>query len=115
MYLKPASVANRVYLSLPIYGISLVRLHFHSASAQTGEEGSSWHPLPQLPLAGGPAPQTLPWGAAKGLGTATPLLSRVAANRFLAHASRRRNKTRGLGGWHSVTHPLGMPGRAQQP
>lgn len=65
MYLKPASVVNRVYLSLCIYGFRFVRLHFHPASAQTAER-LSWCLLPQLLLAGGTVPGTLPWRLQRG-------------------------------------------------
>lgn len=73
MYLKPASVVNRVYLSLPIYGISLVRLHFHSASAQTGGRlvlASS----PPAPAGQQPSTPDAAVGGCKGpgLGQATP-------------------------------------------
>ena len=94
MYLKPASVVNRVYLPLSIYSFRLVRLHFHPASAQTGgrlvqassppASAGRWH-----------STRTLPWGAVKGQGMAVPLLSTEPhSHRLLsADASGCRNKT----------------------
>lgn len=69
MYLKPASVVNRVYLSLSVHSFRLVRLHFYPVSALTGGRlvlASS----PQFLLA-----SRAESGAAKGLGTAMPLPS----------------------------------------
>lgn len=67
MYLKPASVVNRVYLSLSVHSFRLVRLHFHPVSALTGGR-LILASFPQLLLASRAGSE-----AAKGLGTATPL------------------------------------------
>lgn len=44
MYLKPASVVNRVCVALSIYGLRLVRMHFCTETHQQ-EQGSSLCPL----------------------------------------------------------------------
>lgn len=69
MYLKPASVVNRVYLSLSVHSFRLVRLHFHPVSALTGGR-LVLAPSPQLLLASRARSK-----AAKCLGTAIPLSS----------------------------------------
>lgn len=69
MYLKPASVVNRVYLSLSVHSFRLVRLHFHPVSALTGGR-LVLAPSPQLLLASRARSK-----AAKCQGTAIPLPS----------------------------------------
>lgn len=69
MYLKPASVVNRVYLSLSAHSFRLVRLHFHAVSVLT-EGRLILESSLQLLLASRAGSE-----AAKGLGTAIPLPS----------------------------------------
>lgn len=109
MYLKPASVVNRVYLSLSVQSVRLVRLHFHPVSALTGGRlvlASS----PQLLLASRAGSK-----AAKVLGAATPPPStKLCGPKCLAaDASGVPNKTHGEGGWQLIPHPLGC--WAEQP
>lgn len=82
MYLKPASVVNRVYLSLSIYSFRLVRLHFYSVTAQDRRKGRPGvlFPSSRWPAAQHPGPCHGGLQRAWARPRCSPAPSRTAAN-----------------------------------